>query len=199
MKKLTAKQREILDFIKGYIKDNNFPPTLEEIKENFSFSGPSAVITHLTALEKKGFIQRSRNISRGINVLVPADENKKIPVLGRVPAGIPIEEEENFQDYLNIDQQLTNKGQIFALRVKGESMKDAGILEGDYVIIEKKETAENGRIVVAVVNGEFTVKYFRMHKNFVELKPANPAFLPLKVKKNFSIIGEVIGVYRKIK
>lgn len=199
MKELTEKQKKILEFIKEFITENGYPPTIEEIMERFSFSSPNAVITHLSALEKKGFIKRRENTSRGI-IITESEKTYNIPVLGNIHAGVPVEEEENIEGYLNISENLLSRDEYFALRVKGDSMKDAGIFDGDYVILKRGVEIRNGDIVVAFIDGEYTVKYFYRKPGYIELKPANNLYLPIKVfrKNKFEIIGKVKGVFRKI-
>ena len=199
MKKLTERQREILKFIKNFTEKNGYPPTIEEIMRKFSFSSPNAVITHLSALKKKGVIERKENISRGI-IIKETDKIYDIPIVGNIPAGIPLEEEENIEGYLTISENLLSRDEYFALRVKGESMKDAGIFDGDYVILKKDNEIKNGDIVVAYLDNQYTVKYFYKKDGSIELRPANKLYTSIKVNKNqkFQIIGKVKGVFRKI-
>ncbi|HRR95358.1 MAG TPA: transcriptional repressor LexA [Candidatus Ratteibacteria bacterium] len=199
MKKLTERQREILKFIKNFTEKNGYPPTIEEIMRKFSFSSPNAVITHLSALKKKGVIERKENISRGI-IIKETDKIYDIPIVGNIPAGIPLEEEENIEGYLTISENLLSRDEYFALRVKGESMKDAGIFDGDYVILKKDNEIKNGDIVVAYLDNQYTVKYFYKKDSSIELRPANKLYTSIKVNKNqkFQIIGKVKGVFRKI-
>lgn len=199
MKKLTERQKEILKFIKNFTEKNGYPPTIEEIMGKFSFSSPNAVIAHLSALEKKGIIERKGNISRGI-IIKENDKTYNIPVLGNIPAGIPLEEEENIEGYLTISENLLSRDEYFALKVKGDSMKDAGIFDGDYVILKKDSEIKNGDIVVAYVDNQYTVKYFYKKDGSIELRPANKLYSPINVNRNqkFQIIGKVKGVFRKI-
>jgi len=199
MKGITEKQKKILEFIKDFTEENGYPPTIEEIMEEFSFASPNAVITHLSALEKKGFIERRGNISRGI-IIRESGNSYNIPVLGNIPAGIPVEEEENIEGYLNMSENLLSRDEYFALRVRGDSMKDAGIFDGDYVILKKGVEIKNGDIVVAFIDGEYTVKYFYKRAGYIELKPANEFYSSIKVfrKHRFEIVGKVKGVFRKI-
>lgn len=199
MKEITEKQRKIFEFIKKFTEKNGYPPTIEEIMKEFSFASPNSVITHLSALEKKGFIERKENISRGI-VVREKEENYNIPVVGNIPAGIPLEEEENIEGYLNMSENLLSKDEYFALKVRGDSMKDAGIFDGDYVILKKGVEIKNGDIVVAFIDGEYTVKYFYKRAGYIELRPANKIYSPIKVfrKQRFEIVGKVKGVFRKI-
>ncbi len=196
MRNLTERQREILGFIKEYKKEKGYPPTIKEIMERFSFSSPTSVISHLSAIEKKGFIERLEKISRGI---VIKEEFLNIPVLGRIPAGIPKIEEENFEGYISVYKEFFGEGEFFSLIVKGDSMINAGIFEGDYVIVKKDAEIKNGDIAVVFHNGEYTVKYFFRREDFIELKPANPSHKPIVIKENPVILGKVVGLFRKIK
>lgn len=198
MEQLTERQREILDFIRGFGRKNGYPPTRQEIMQNFSFASPTAVTGHLAALEKKGYLQKRERISRGLVVREKTAEWASIPVLGRVPAGKPLAEEEHAEDYLLLDRKFTGSGKVFSLKVKGESMQGAGILSGDYVLVDKEMAVQNGDIVVALTDGEFTVKFFHRKKNCIELKPAHPGFKTIKVKDNLQIAGKVTGLFRKM-
>ncbi|MFN4227710.1 MAG: transcriptional repressor LexA [Candidatus Ratteibacteria bacterium] len=196
MKKMTEKQWKILEFIKDYILKTGYPPTIKEIMNYFSFSSPTAVISHLNALEKKGYIKREKKRSRGISL---KEVFFDIPIIGQVPAGIPKIEEENFEGFISVNQKFLGKGEFFSLIVKGDSMKQAGIFDGDYVIIKRNVEIKNGDIVVCFYDGEYTVKYFYKRKDSVELKPANPLYKPIIIKENPLIIGKVVGLFRKIK
>ena len=196
MKNLTEKQKKILEFIRDYVTKTGYPPSIKEIMDFFSFSSPTSVVSHLNALEKKGYIKRESKTSRGITL---KENFLNIPVLGRIPAGIPKIEEENIEGYISIDREFIGSGEFFSLIVKGDSMKDAGIFDDDYVIVRKDIEVKNGDIVVAFYNGEYTIKYFYRNKNFIELRPANPLYKPIKIKENPVIIGKVVGLFRKIK
>jgi len=196
MKELTNKQREILDFVISYKNEKGYPPTIKEIMENFSFSSPTAVISHLIALEKKGYIERVKKISRGI---ILKEEFLNIPILGKIPAGIPNIQYETIEGFININRELIGNGEFFSLIVKGDSMKDAGIFDSDYVIVKKDVEVKNGDIVVVFYNGEFTVKYIYKRKDYIELKPANPDYKSIIIKENPVILGKVVALFRKIK
>lgn len=196
MKSLTNKQRKVLKFIKEYIKKNGYSPSIKEIMSYFSFSSPTSVISYLNALENKGYIKRERKISRGITV---RDEFIDIPILGRIPAGLPKIEEENRVGYLNINKEFLGEGEYFSLIVKGDSMKEAGIFDGDYAIVKKDTEIRNGDIVVAFINGEYTVKYFFKGEGFIELRPANSLYQSIILKEDPLIIGKVVGIFRRIK
>ncbi len=212
-KRLTDRQQEILDFIETYINSNNRPPTILEIKDTFEFKSPQSVVDHLSALQKKGYIKRIPN-SRGIvplkdknylSMMKNHSYNKKgknyFPILGKVAAGNPLETEECFdgnfllEDYYEPDQ-------TFVLKVKGESMRDIGIRDGDMVLVKTKNVVESGEIGVFVINGQYTVKRLVKENNMILLKPENPYFDTISVTEDtedFRIIGKVVGVHRVIK
>ncbi|MCK7523749.1 MAG: transcriptional repressor LexA [Ignavibacteriales bacterium] len=209
--KLTDRQEEILTFIKQFTLDSGYPPTLREIGKHFQISSTFGVKRHLEALVKKGFINIESNASRGISMirrnsddLIDAtfrDDNAfvKIPVIGRVAAGIPINAVENLEGSLVVDPSFLKKAEdAFALRVKGDSMINAGINDKDLVIVSPKEQAKNGDIVVAMLNDEATVKKFEFINNKIRLIAENNAYLPIEVKNedDFKLIGKVKGVVR---
>ena len=209
--KLTDRQEEILTFIKQFTLDSGYPPTLREIGKHFQISSTFGVKRHLEALVKKGFINIESNASRGISMirrnsddLIDAtfrDDNVfvKIPVIGRVAAGIPINAVENLEGSLVVDPSFLKKAEdAFALRVKGDSMINAGINDKDLVIVSPKEQAKNGDIVVAMLNDEATVKKFEFINNKIRLIAENNAYLPIEVKTedDFKLIGKVKGVVR---
>jgi repressor LexA len=209
--KLTDRQEEILTFIKQFTLDSGYPPTLREIGKHFQISSTFGVKRHLEALVKKGFINIESNASRGISMirrnsddLVDAtfrddDVFVKIPVIGRVAAGIPINAVENLEGSLVVDPSFLKKAEdAFALRVKGDSMINAGINDRDLVIVSPKEQAKNGDIVVAMLNDEATVKKFEFINNKIRLIAENDAYSPIEVKTedDFKLIGKVKGVVR---
>lgn len=209
--KLTDRQEEILTFIKQFTLESGYPPTLREIGKHFQISSTFGVKRHLEALVKKGFINIESNASRGISMirrnsedLVDAafrDDNAfvKIPVIGRVAAGIPINAVENLEGSLVVDPSFLKKAEdAFALRVKGDSMINAGINDKDLVIVSPREQAKNGDIVVAMLNDEATIKKFEFINNKIRLIAENNAFLPIEVKRedDFKLIGKVKGVVR---
>jgi len=207
---LTQRQREILEFIISHIEQYGYPPSIPEIQEKFSFKSPNAVTDHLEALERKGYIARCPHKSRGIEVLVQSklennninDKNvAEVPIVGRVSAGIPILTEENLGGTLFVDKSLVrNPKGVFALRIKGESMVNAGILDGDFVLVRQQPTAEQGEIIVALIEDEATVKRFYKDKNKIRLQPENDMMKPIVVDSKDSsvkIIGRVVGVMRR--
>jgi repressor LexA len=196
---LNERAGKILAFIQGFTRENGFPPTIREIGEAFRISSTNGVRYYLTMLEKGGHLKRSGRISRGIGPTVPAASHS-IPILGRVAAGQPILAEENHEGTLETSEVFGDPRGLFALRVRGDSMIDAGILAGDYVIVRQQETAHAGDIVVALVGDEATVKYYRPREDSVELVPANPKYEPIVVaeESDFRILGTVRGVLRTI-
>ena len=209
---LTQRQKEILEFIISHIEQYGYPPSIPEIQEKFSFKSPNAVSDHLEALEKKGYIARRPHKSRGIEVLIQSKSEKnenlngenvaEVPIVGRVSAGTPILAEENLEGTLFVDRSLVRspKG-VFALRVQGESMVNAGILDGDFVLVRQQPVAEQGEIVVVLIEDEATVKRFYKDKNKVRLQPENDTMNPIIVDPQDSsvrILGKVVGVVRKI-
>ncbi|GIK61804.1 MAG: transcriptional repressor LexA [Ignavibacteriota bacterium] len=209
--KLTDRQEEILTFIRQFTNEAGYPPTLREIARNFQISSTFGVKRHLDALVKKGFINIESNASRGISFikknvdetgeLTARDENIfiKIPILGRVAAGLPINAVENLEGSLVVDPSFLKKVEdAFALRVKGDSMINAGINDRDLVIVSPKEQAKNGDIVVAMLNDETTVKKFEYINNKIRLIAENNSYKPIDVKTTdeFRLIGKVKGVVR---
>ena len=175
MKELTDKQELVLKFITGVIKDKGVPPTIREIGDEFQITAKGAY-DHLKAIEKKGYLKTSKNQSRAIELLRHSAE-------------------ENIEDYIPVPDRMSKKGTIFALKVVGESMIGDGINDGDIAIIQKKEVARNGEIVVALIEGEATLKTYFKDSDMVRLEPSNSKFKTIKTKKA-SIIGKLIGLYR---
>ncbi|MEJ5261074.1 MAG: transcriptional repressor LexA [Ignavibacterium sp.] len=208
--KLTDRQKEILDFIQKFISENGFPPTLREIASNFGMASTFGVKRHLDALKKKGYLKIESFASRAItlNKIPSAGEsdnnfiNNKvisIPVVGRVAAGSPILSEENLQGTIAIDSNFfRNNKDCFALKVTGDSMINAGIFDGDLVIVNPNEKVSQHDIVVARVDDEITVKNYEKKNNKVFLIPQNDKYEPITVteRNNFSLIGKVVGVLR---
>ena len=209
---LTDRQREILDYILENIRTQGFPPSIPEIQKEFSFKSPTAASCHLNALEKKGYISRHPHKSRGIEVIKPRLNNRKkvenhsdiseIPIIGRVAAGTPILASENIEGKLSVDRYLVRQPKdVFALRVKGDSMINAGIFEGDLVIVQKQPQVNQGEIAVALIDDEVTVKRIYIEKDKVRLQPENDSLQPLiydPKEHEISIIGKVKGVIRKM-
>ena len=225
---LTQRQREILDFISASIAERGFPPTLREIGEHFHIKSTNGVNDHLKALEKKGHLRREDLKSRAMRPVLPdgsgeivpmrraggtpqggvvqigdGAEMVEVPMLGRVAAGQPILAVENATDSVRVDRMLIgNHREVFGLRIVGESMIEDGIFDGDYVFVKKTPTAHTGDIVVAMIEGEATVKRYYPEGDRIRFQPANQNMSPIIVRradfKSVDIIGIVVGVYRKL-
>ena len=192
---LTGRQKEVLQFIYEEIKNNQLPPTLREIASHFGFASPASVQDHLKALTKKGFIRVAENKSRAIELI---KENLfSIPILGKVQAGMPTLAVENIEGYLNLDKLVFSETGVFALRVKGDSMINAGIMPGDLVLVRQQSYAEIGQIVVALIGEDATVKYLSKKDEAYFLKPANSKYEPIPMTAEVSIIGLVLTVIRR--
>lgn len=197
MYKLTKRQTEILELIKSHIEETGFPPTRAEIAQTFGFRSPNAAEEHLRALARKGAIEITPGASRGIRV--PGTEFSGLPIVGQVAAGSPILAQEHIEDHLSINPDFFSPKADFMLRVKGMSMKDIGILDGDLLAVHKTSTASNGQIVVARIEDEVTVKRFEQIKNRVYLHPENEEFQTIEVNLSvdaFAIEGLSVGVIR---
>lgn len=199
MKNLTDRQRETLDFIARYTEENGYPPATRDISSHFGIS-VRAIQDHLAALQKKGYLSKSDGCSRSFRVLHDQREKApfsgKIPLLGTIAAGKPLLSEENFDGYVTLSEPFIKKGKsYFALHVRGTSMINAGILDGDLAVIEEASTAENGQIVVAVLDDAITLKRFFKESTRVRLQAENPAFQPIYIQ-NVRIAGVLAGILR---
>jgi len=196
---LNDRAREILSFIRSYQQDHGMPPTIREIGKAFSISSTNGVRYYLTMLEKAGYLKHRGGVSRGCSLLSPP-RAAGVPLLGRVAAGQPILAEECIEDRLDVGRVFGDTNDMFALRVRGDSMVDAGILEGDVVIVRQRESATAGAIVVALLGDEATVKYYRPRPDRIELVPANRDYQPIRVTEgqDFRILGVVTGVLRTV-
>ncbi len=198
MKGLTARQRQVLEFIKGYIKDQRYPPTVREIAQHLDISVKGGY-DHLKALEKKKVLHCNLNRSRAIQILEPGepelDGHESVPLLGMVAAGRPLFAEENREGTIHLPGGMLGTGRHFALRVRGDSMRDAGILEGDITVVRHQNTADNGDIVVALVDEAVTLKRFFLEKNRVQLRSENPAYPPIYTQ-NVRILGKLSFLIR---
>jgi len=205
MENLTKRQEEILTYIKKYIVSHGYPPTVREIGKDLGVSSPATIHTHLNNLENKGFIKKEETKNRAIELLVDNEFDTKqessieVPLLGKITAGSPIEAIERPDEYFSLPAYLIPKNkEVFTLLVNGESMINAGILDGDIVIVERTNTARNGEIVVAMTDeNEVTLKTFYKESNFFRLQPENDTMAPI-ILDNVSILGKAIGLYRKI-
>jgi len=196
---LTTRQQKILDFIINYIRDAGYPPTVRDIAGAFKISSKGAY-DHMKAIEKKGYIKRNPTKPRAIELLnfsKPSEPIIQIPVLGRVSAGEPLLATQNIERIISLSGDMIRAEEPFALRVKGDSMIEAGILEGDYVIVRQQRSAEQGDIVVALIDDEATIKRFYKENDHIRLQPENPMMEPIVVR-DVTILGKVVGLFRKV-
>jgi len=202
MKELTARQKEVLSFIASYLKNHSYPPTIREVADNYSISVKGAH-DHITALKKKGYIKQADKRPRTMELtgtrLDDDSELVEIPILGSVAAGVPLLAEENFDGNIVLHRSMFRKNKkYFALKVKGDSMSGAGILEGDMAIIEKQNTVRNGEIAVAVIDEAVTLKRFFKENTRVKLQAENPAYKPI-YSQDVKIVGRLSGIIRSYK
>ncbi len=198
--KISAKQQEILEYIKSQILERGFPPSVRDICEAVHLKSTSSVHSHLETLEKNGYIRRDSTKPRAIEILddsfqLMRREMANVPIVGRVAAGEPILAEQNIESYFPIPTEFLPNNQTFLLKVRGESMINAGILDGDYVLVEQAQTARNGDMVVALIEDGATVKTFYREEGVIRLQPENDFMDPIIVT-DVSIMGKVIGVFR---
>ncbi|MBT3605547.1 MAG: transcriptional repressor LexA [Candidatus Latescibacteria bacterium] len=206
-KKLTARQQDIYDFISTAIRDRGYPPTIREIMEAFDIASTNGVRTTLSALEKKGYIRRHAMLSRGIELTDYVEREstlsgdiREIPLIGRVAAGEPILAAENVESTLSVDAGFVPSGDVFALKVEGDSMQKVGIMDGDIVLARQQTSAQQGEIVVAVIDEEATVKRYYQEGGHVKLMPENDAYEPIVVTPSadsFRIAGKIVGLMRR--
>lgn len=218
---LTARQREILDFIQVYLDENGYPPTVRDIGGAVGLTSSSTVHAHLSNLEKAGAIRRDPTKPRALEILVDgassrvkraaqtlgdrvsekvsgaADSIRGLPLLGAVAAGGPILAEENIEEYIDIPRIAGGNDADFVLSVRGDSMIKAGILDGDFVVVKSQQTARDGEIVVAMIDNEATVKRFFREADHIRLQPENDAFEPIR-SPDAAVIGSVVGVFRRV-
>ncbi|WP_338090451.1 transcriptional repressor LexA [Planosporangium thailandense] len=208
---LTQRQRRILEFIRGSVDRNGYPPSVREIGEAVGLVSPSSVAYQLKELERKGFLRRDPNRPRAVDIRPPSDfvtdqeeaaraarpTPAYVPMLGRIAAGGPILAEQAVEDVFPLPRELVGEGTLFLLQVKGDSMLDAAICDGDWVVVRQQPTANNGEIVAAMIDGEATVKTYRNRDGHVWLIPHNPAFDPIP-GDDATILGRVVTVMRRI-
>ena len=199
--KISPKQAEILEYIKNEIINRGFPPTVRDICDAVNLKSTSSVHSHLETLERNGYIRRDPTKPRAIEIVddnfnLTRRELVNVPVVGRVAAGEPILAVENVENYFPIPAEFMPNSQTFMLNVKGESMVNAGILDGDHILVQQQSTAENGKIVVALIDDSATVKTFYKEDGYYRLQPENDAMEPIIVKGELQILGKVIGVFR---
>ncbi len=205
-KDLTKRQQEIFDFIKKYSAKYGYPPTVRDIGKAVGLASSSTVHAHLANLEKVGLLRRDPSKPRALELLDKAADAVKsvvpgkgsgLPLVGQVAAGQPVLAEENIEDYVDVPGVAGGEEGEYVLRVRGDSMKDAGILEGDFVVVRPQETAEDGDVVVALVGEEATVKRFYREADHVRLQPENAAMEPIR-SREVRVLGRVVGVMRKV-
>ena len=199
----TARRRQILDFIATTIEQRGYPPTVREIGAEIGLKSSSSVHYHLKQLEKEGYLTRDGSLTRALRVSGGDDSVERagttyLPLVGRVAAGTPILATENIERLVPTSAELFGTGELFLLEVQGNSMIEAGILNGDLVVESQQPTADDGEIVVAMLNDEATVKYFHRHPDKIELRPANSAMEPI-FAEDVQIIGRVRGVIRSMR
>jgi len=226
-KELTSTQENLLNFLRNFLLEKGFPPTLREIASHFGLKGPKSPQKTLKVLEKKGYLRRVPGGSRAIEILKPQIGRLRtamvqgrrsgllyekivgsasvptisLPIVGRVTAGDPILAIENIEGYVNFDRNLVSSEDVFLLRVKGESMIDAHIQDGDFALVKPQKDAENGEIIVALIDDEATIKRIFKKRDLIRLEPANPNMEPIVIKKGekkVTIVGKVIGIFRKM-
>jgi repressor LexA len=202
VRELTSRQKELFDFLKDFVREKGFPPTLREMASHFGLKGPMGPQKTLNILERKGYIRKIPGESRAIEILGFSSSNiLSVPIVGRVRAGEPILAIENIEGYFNLDLSFVSSKDVFLLRVQGDSMIDAHIQDGDFALVKPQSNAENGEIVVALIEDEATIKRIFMKSDLIRLEPANPDMEPIVVKKgekNITIVGKVIGIFRKL-
>jgi repressor LexA len=198
---LTKRQKEIFDFIRNYASKTGYPPTVREIGKAVGLHSSSTVHAHLANLEKVGLLRRDPTKPRAIELLVGrakrAVQASSVPVVGEVAAGEPVLAEENIEEYLELPSVIGGDEGDFILQVKGDSMKDAGIIDGDFVVVQQSSSARNGQIVVALLEDEATVKRFFREKDRVRLQPANKDYKPIRTR-DAQVVGRVVGVFRRV-
>ena len=218
-KELTSTQEKLLNFLRNFLLKKGFPPTLREIASHFGLQGPKGPQKTLHILERKGYIRKTPGGSRAIEILKPkigshsglpygikyvrsaSVPTVSLPIVGRVTAGDPILAIENIEGYANFDRNLVSSEDVFLLRVKGDSMIDAHIQDGDFALVKPQKDAENGEIIVALIDDEATIKRIFKKRDLVHLEPANPTMEPIVIKKGekkITIVGKVIGIFRKL-
>jgi repressor LexA len=198
---LTKRQREIFDYIRRYLRKYGYPPTVREIGKALGLHSPSTVHAHLAKLEQIGLLRRDPSKPRAIEVMMGRARKvlsgPGVPVVGNVAAGEPILAEENIEDYYEVPAMIGGEGDDYILKVRGDSMKDAGILEGDFVVVRPADEAKNGEIVVALLGDEATVKRFYRERNAIRLQPENKAHKPIRTQ-DAELLGKVVGVFRAV-
>lgn len=201
-RELTPKQKELFDFLKDFLREKGFPPTLREIASHFGLRGPRGPQKTLHILERKGFIRKVPGGSRAIKIAgFSSNQTVSVPLLGRVRAGEPILAIENIEGYINLDRSFVSSEDVFFLRIKGDSMIEAHIQDEDFALVKPQPNAENGEIVVALIEDEATIKRIFQKRDLIRLEPAHPSMDPIVVKKGekkVTVVGKVVGIFRKL-
>lgn len=202
MSDLTPRQNQILAYIRREVLTKGYPPSVREIGQAVGLSSSSTVHGHLGKLEEKGYIRRDPTKPRAIELVNDRDVLRKeivnVPIVGRVTAGEPILAVENIEDFFPMPKDFAHYDDVFMLRVRGDSMIDAGILDGDFVVVRQQSHANNGEIVVALIEDEATVKRFYKETDHIRLQPENPRLEPIRVK-HVEILGKVVGLFRQVR
>ncbi|HQA59322.1 MAG: transcriptional repressor LexA [Tepidanaerobacteraceae bacterium] len=196
---LTARQKQILDYIHNFFRERGYPPSVREICAATNLKSTATVHGYLVQLEKKGYIKRDPQKPRAIEIMnVIANKDLiDVPLIGKVTAGEPILAQENIESVFPLPKEMLPDAEVFMLSVKGDSMINAGIFSGDYVLVQSTNTAENGDIVVALLDDEATIKRFYKETDYIRLQPENPSMAPIIVK-DLKILGKVVGLFRRM-
>jgi len=196
---LTARQKQILDYIHNFFRERGYPPSVREICAATNLKSTATVHDYLVQLEKKGYIKRDPQKPRAIEIMnVIANKDLiDVPLIGKVTAGEPILAQENIESVFPLPKEMLPDAEVFMLSVKGDSMINAGIFSGDYVLVQSTNTAENGDIVVALLDDEATIKRFYKETDYIRLQPENPSMAPIIVK-DLKILGKVVGLFRRM-
>ena len=199
---LKAKEQAVLDYIIEAVKDTGYPPSVREVCKAVGFKSTCSAHQYINRLAEKGYLEKSNLKTRALKIVEePKEETVSVPIVGKVAAGEPIIATENIEDYFSIGESFFSKNSLqndnFILKVQGESMINAGINNGDFIVVSKQSTAKNGEIIVAMIDGEATVKTFYKEKNYIRLQPENDTMDPI-ISDKVEIVGKVIGLFRKI-
>ena len=202
---LTGRQQEIWKFLTDYVDDHGYPPTVREIGEAVGLASPSTVHAHLANLERAGLIKRDPTKPRALELRrdpkeaapAAAGDVHRLPLVGEIAAGGPLLADQNVEEYVEVPQLAGGEEGQYVLRVRGDSMKDAGILDGDFVVVHRQETANNGEIVVALVGEEATVKRYFRETDHIRLQPENDSMEPIRTREA-AVMGRVVGVFRRV-
>lgn len=200
MEKLTFQQARVLETIRQYISEVGYPPSVRELGKRLGLKSTATVHSHLRTLERKGYIRRTAQKSRAFTIVEDTEDNQSVPavmvpVVGMVRAGVPVLAVENIEEVVPLPRSFVGNENVFMLQIEGDSMIGAGIFSGDFVVVRQQETADNGEIVVALIDDEATVKTFYKEKHTIRLQPENPKLEPI-YSKEVRILGKVIGLYR---